>query len=214
MERVDIGLGIGLQHDLANAEHARFIAIAGDADRELAAGKVLLDQRRLAIARDDARNRRLKFSLRLDERACLAAFAGAFGERLHEGGEIAPTGDLVGASLGDGEGRRPAPASRTRRFATALSCAARPSAGRRRGKADRTARRARALRFAGAAPHALGDGEDDIVALARGEARGEHLPAPHPTGSTPSAASAPASASIVSTESNSATSSSEKPSAR
>ena len=58
VERVDIGLGIGLQHDLANAEHARFIAIAGDADRELAAGKVLLDQRRLAIARDDARNRR------------------------------------------------------------------------------------------------------------------------------------------------------------
>jgi hypothetical protein len=181
VERVDIGLGIGLQHNLANAEHAGVIAIAGDAHRELATGKVLLDQGRLPIAGDDARGSRLKLCLRLDKRARLAAFAGAFGERLHEGGKIVPTGDLVGASLGDSEGgrRHAGVAHEALRHGLVLRGRGRQWVGEEVGLVEQLAQR-RHLRFARTAPHAFSDGKDDIVALARGEPRGKRLPAPHP----------------------------------
>src|SRR4029078_12497906 len=94
MERVDISLGMLFQKDLAHAEHARAIAIADDANGELAARKILLDQRRLIVALDatqilcdqrrlmvaldDPRHGGLKLRRRGHERSSLATFAGTF----------------------------------------------------------------------------------------------------------------------------------------
>jgi len=55
VQRVDIGLGILLEQDLADAEHGRVLAVADDADGELAAGQIGLDQHRLVIARKQLR---------------------------------------------------------------------------------------------------------------------------------------------------------------
>ena len=60
VQRVDIGLGILAEQDLAHAEHARVIAVADDADGELATRQIVLDQRRLLVTLDHARRRRLK----------------------------------------------------------------------------------------------------------------------------------------------------------
>ena len=55
VQRVDIGLGILLEQDLADAEHGRILAVADDADGELAAGQIGLDQHRLVVARKQLR---------------------------------------------------------------------------------------------------------------------------------------------------------------
>src|SRR4026207_876958 len=94
VERVDIGLGMLFQKHLAHAERARAIAIADDANGELAARKILLDQRRLIVALDDPRHGGLKLRRRGHERSSLATFAGTFRYWFDEGREVRPARDL------------------------------------------------------------------------------------------------------------------------
>ena len=114
----------------------------------------------------------------MHQRARLAAFARALGERLHESWKLIPAHDLCGASLGHGEGgRRHAGVAHEplrHRFVE----------GDRHGQrvreeirlVEQLAQR-RHLRLPRPSLHAFGDREHEVVALALGEARGKRLPA-------------------------------------
>src|SRR4026207_1499052 len=105
VERVDIGLGMLFQKHLAHAERARAIAIANDANGELAARKILLDQRRLLVALDKPRPGGPNLRTGVHERRPRATFARTFRDWFDEGREVGPASGLARILLSDREGR-------------------------------------------------------------------------------------------------------------
>jgi hypothetical protein len=178
VERVDIGLGMLFQKDLAHAEHARAIAIADDANGELAARKILLDQRRLLVALDNPRHGGLKLRRRVHERSSLATFAGTFRDWFDEGREVGPASGLARILLSDREGRglNAGIAHETlghRLVERSRHC---EGVGEQVGLVEQLAER-RHLSLTRPALHPFGDGEHEIEALAGDQPCGKCLPA-------------------------------------
>ncbi len=98
-------LGVGVEQDLHDADDARVVAIADDADGELAAGQERFDQHRLAKAVEQRPRGVVEFASVGHLGAEFAALAGALGERLDEGWIVAPARNVGAVAIDDDERR-------------------------------------------------------------------------------------------------------------